>query len=46
MNKPFEKPIHATRPILPSLNRIISSYGSKVIIKVIYDKLFFDALNT
>ena len=34
------------KPILPSLNKIISNYGDKIIIKVMYDKLFYNALNT
>ena len=31
---------------MPSLNKIVSDYGDKVIIKVIYDKLFFGSLTT
>lgn len=34
------------KPIISSLNNIISSYKDKINVKVIYDKLFFDSLNT
>jgi len=34
------------KPILPSLNKVISSFEDKINVKVIHDKLFFDSLNT
>jgi len=32
------------KPILPVLNKVLSGYGSKIKVKVIYDKLFFNSI--
>ena len=34
------------KPILHSLNKVISDYEDKISVKIIHDKLFFDSLNT
>lgn len=33
-------------PIMPALNRVLADYGDKVGVQVIYDRQFFDALET
>lgn len=34
------------QPILPALNRLLQNYGDRLRVKVIHDRLFYDALTT
>ncbi len=33
-------------PIMPSLNKLLSEFGSEISFKVVHDRLFFESLNT